>query len=134
MAILQRIIAFISSLKVAIFLLFIIAFSSALGTTIPQKEPIQNYLETYNQHPWMGLISGENLIKFQLDHIYSSNWFLALLAWLGIALMLCSWRRQWPLLQAAMRWVDYKKPKQIQRNRLFYYAKSMFLFGSLSFT
>ena len=45
MAILRTIIGWASSLKVAIFLLFAIAISSAIGTAIPQGEPVQNYLE-----------------------------------------------------------------------------------------
>ena len=115
MVILRRLIAFISSLKVAIFLLFVIAIASALGTAIPQGESIQNYLEIYQERPWLGFINGENLIRFQLDHIYSSNWFLSLLGWLAISLIICSWRRQLPMIKSALQWIDYKKPRQISK-------------------
>jgi len=115
MSILRRIIAWTSSLKVAIILLLLIALASALGTAIPQGNSIESYLEIYGTHPWLGLIDGNTLINLQLDHVYSSNWFLGLLGWLGISLVICSWRRQWPILEAALRWVDYNEPKQFSK-------------------
>ena len=54
------------------------------------------------------------MLQLQLDRIYSSGWFLLLLGWLGLALILCSWRRQWPALQAALRWIDYQ-PRQLSK-------------------
>ncbi len=105
----------ISSLKVAILLLLAIALASSIGTAIPQGEPIETYLESYKNHPWLGLINGDLLIKMQLHHVYTSFWFLALLIWLGIALMLCTWRRQWPTLKSALDWVEYNQANQIQR-------------------
>ena len=27
----------------------------------------------------------------------------------------CSWRRQWPALQAALRWIDYQTPRQLSK-------------------
>ncbi len=115
MSILRRILTWISSLKVAIFLLFLIALASAIGTAIPQSQNPESYLKGYEEEPWLGFISGQIVLLLQLDHVYSSNWFLGLLAWLGFALMICSWRRQWPILQAAMRWTDYQDPKQISK-------------------
>ena len=47
--------------------------------------------------------------------MYSSGWFLTLLALLGLALILCSWRRQWPALQASLRWIDYTTPRQLSK-------------------
>jgi cytochrome c biogenesis protein len=29
--------------------------------------------------------------------------------------MLCSWRRQWPALQASLRWIDYTTPRQLSK-------------------
>jgi cytochrome c biogenesis protein len=55
------------------------------------------------------------VLGLQLDHVYSSGWFLALLAWLGLSLILCSWRRQWPALQASLRWIDYRTPRQLSK-------------------
>ena len=111
----KRLIAWISDLRVAIGLLILIAAASGLGTFVPQKEAAALYHRVYDAEPWVGLFDGDALLALQLDHVYSSSWFLALLAWLGLALILCSWRRQWPALQAALRWIDYQTPRQLSK-------------------
>ena len=112
---LSRLLAILSDLRLAIVLLLLIAAASAVGTILPQQEAPELYLERFNSDPWLGVINGDQMLAFQLDHLYSSVWFLILLAWLGVALMLCSWRRQWPALQAAMRWIDYTRPRQLSK-------------------
>ena len=111
----NRLLALLSDLRVAIVLLLLIALASAVGTAIPQGDPSASYLEAYADTPWLGLLHGEQVLRLQLDHVYSSSWFLGLLAWLGLALILCSWRRQWPALKAAQRWVDYRTPRQLSK-------------------
>jgi len=112
---LQRLVAWISDLRLAIVLLLVIALASGVGTAIPQKELSAFYHERYDGAPWLGLLRGDGVLALQLDHVYSSGWFLALLAWLGLALLLCSWRRQWPALQASLRWIDYREPRQLSK-------------------
>jgi len=112
---LGRLLGVISDLRVAIGLLLVIAISSGLGTLVPQKEPSALYHQLYDNQPWLGLFKGDAVLGLQLDHVYSSGWFLALLAWLGLALILCSWRRQWPALQASLRWIDYRSPRQLSK-------------------
>ena len=112
---LKRLIAFLADLRVAIVLLLVIALASALGTAIPQGDPASSYIKAYADTPWLGLLHGEQVLQLQLDHVYSSGWFLGLIAWLGVALILCSWRRQWPALQAARRWIDYRTPRQLSK-------------------
>ncbi|MGA0022308.1 MAG: cytochrome c biogenesis protein ResB, partial [Vulcanococcus sp.] len=111
----KRLIAWISDLRLAIGLLIVIAFTSGLGTLVPQQERAELYHRVYDAQPWLGLLNGDAILSLQLDHVYSSNWFLALLAWLGLSLILCSWRRQWPALQAALRWIDYSSPRQLSK-------------------
>jgi cytochrome c biogenesis protein len=96
-------------------LLLLIAVASGLGTALPQGEGADFYRATYGTRPWLGLLDGAAILRLQLDHVYSSGWFLALLAWLGLALILCSWRRQWPALRGAMRWIDYRQPRQLSK-------------------
>ncbi len=115
MILIKKILFWISSLKVAIFLLFTIAIASSIGTAIPQGEASQIYIETYGDNPWLGLINGKTLLNLQLDHIYSSDWFLFLLLWLGLALIACSFRRQIPALRAAIKWKDYKQSKDLSK-------------------
>jgi len=110
-----RLLAWISDLRVAIGLLLVIAIASGIGTLVPQKEDGALYHRVFDGKPWLGLLNGDAILRLQLDHVYSSSWFLALLAWLGLALILCSWRRQWPALQAALRWIDYRSPRQLSK-------------------
>ncbi len=112
---LQRLAGWISDLRLAIGLLLVIALASGVGTAIPQKEDAAFYHQLYDPHPWLGLLGGDGVLRLQLDHVYSSGWFLGLLAWLGLSLILCSWRRQWPALQASLRWVDYRSPRQLSK-------------------
>ncbi len=112
---LLRLVAWISDLRLAIGLLLVIALASGIGTAIPQKEAEALYHQRYDSQPWLGLLRADGLLRLQLDHVYSSTWFLALLAWLGLALILCSWRRQWPALLASLRWVDYSSPRQLSK-------------------
>ena len=103
------------SLKIAILLLLLIAISCAAGTVIPQQESDQFYYENFNESPFLGLINGKALVLFELNHVYTSFWFLLLLSWLGIALAVCSFRRQLPILKSALNWIDYKSPRQIAK-------------------
>ncbi|MFM7361302.1 MAG: cytochrome c biogenesis protein ResB [Cyanobium sp.] len=112
---LQRLLGWISDLRLAIGLLLLIALASGVGTAIPQKELADFYHQRYDGAPWLGLLHGDGVLGLQLDHVYSSGWFLALLAWLGVSLLLCSWRRQWPALQASLRWIDYRSPRQLSK-------------------
>ena len=112
---LQRLLAWIADLRLAIALLLVIALASGVGTAIPQQESEAFYHQRYDPAPWLGLLRADGVLRLQLDHVYSSGWFLALLAWLGLALLLCSWRRQWPALQASLRWIDYREPRQLSK-------------------
>ncbi|MFY8150427.1 MAG: cytochrome c biogenesis protein ResB [Prochlorococcaceae cyanobacterium] len=111
----QRLIASLADLRLAILLLVLIAIASGIGTAIPQRESEGLYHQLYDATPWLGLLDGSAVLRLELDHVYASSWFLALLAWLGLALLLCSWRRQWPALQAALRWIDYRSPRQLSK-------------------
>ncbi len=112
---LQRLAGWISDLRLAIGLLLLIALASGIGTAIPQKESAAFYHQLYDPQPWLGLLQADGVLRLQLDHVYSSGWFLGLLAWLGLSLILCSWRRQWPALQASLRWIDYRTPRQLSK-------------------
>lgn len=112
---LPRLLALLSDLRLAIVLLLLIAIASGVGTAIPQREIPELYHRLYDSDPWLGLLRADALLWLQFDHIYSSRWFLLLLAWLGLSLLLCSWRRQWPALQASLRWIDYSAPRQLSK-------------------
>ncbi|MFO0104946.1 MAG: cytochrome c biogenesis protein ResB, partial [Cyanobium sp.] len=111
----SRLAAWISDLRLAIALLLVIAVASGIGTAIPQRETEGLYHQLYDATPWLGVLRADAVLSLQLDHVYSSGWFLGLLAWLALSLLLCSWRRQWPALRAALRWIDYRSPRQLSK-------------------
>ena len=118
MIILKNLILKISSLKFAILLIIFIAISSSIGTFIPQGNNQQEYIDFYNETPIFGFINGNGVLKLQLDHIYTSNWFLFSLVLLCISLAACSFRRQIPSLKAALKWTDYKNEKNFYKLQL----------------
>ena len=91
---LLKLAAGLSDLRVAILLLLVIATSSGVGTAIPQGEPASFYLARYDPQPWLGIFKGQAVLWLQLDHLYTSQWFLFLLAWLGLAGPGLGWSRQ----------------------------------------
>ncbi len=111
----SQVLNWLSSLKIAILLLLVIAVSCAAGTLIPQQESNQFYYDNFNKNPFLGIINANILLLFEFDHVYTSFWFLFLLIWLGLALSVCSFRRQLPILKAALNWIDYKSPRQIAK-------------------
>jgi len=108
----------ISSLRFAILLIIFIAISSGIGTFIPQGNNQQEYIDFYNETPIFGIINGYQIIRLQLDHVYTSNWFLLSLALLCFSLAACSFKRQIPSLKAALKWTDYKDEKKFYRLQL----------------
>ncbi len=111
----SQVLKWLSSLKIAILLLLLIAISCAAGTLIPQQESDQFYYDNFNKNPFLGIINGNILLLFEFNHVYTSFWFLFLLIWLGLSLAVCSFRRQLPILKSAISWVDYKSPRQIAK-------------------
>jgi len=79
--------AFFTSVKLALFLLFILAATSIIGTIIPQNKPNGFYLEQYGQN-MAGLMQ-----KLVIPDMYNSWWFLSLLAVFSLNLIICSLER-----------------------------------------
>jgi len=118
MTIVKNLIFKISSLKFAISLIIFIAISSGIGTFIPQGSNKKFYIDIFDDAPIFGLLNGEKLLKLQLDHIYTSFWFLFALILLCISLAACSFRRQIPSLKASLKWIEYKSEKKFSKLQL----------------
>ncbi len=118
MIIFKNLILKISSLRFAISLIIFIAISSSIGTFIPQGNNKQAYIDLFNKSPIFGFINGEGVLKLQLDHLYTSFWFLLALILLCISLAACSFRRQIPALKASLQWTDYKNEKKFEKLQL----------------
>ncbi len=78
---------FFASVKLALFVLFLLAVASIIGTVIPQHSPPDAYIQQY----------GANMARlFQLLDIpdmYNSWWFVSLLIMLGLNLTICTIER-----------------------------------------
>ena len=108
----------ISSLRFAILLIIFIAITSSIGTFIPQGNNQKDYIDLYNETPILGFINGNQVLNLQLNHVYTSDWFLFSLILLCISLAACSFRRQIPSLKAALKWTDYKDEKRFYKLQL----------------
>ena len=118
MIIFKNLILKISSLRFAISLIIFIAISSGIGTFIPQGSSEESYIDIFDDAPIFGFLNGEKVLKLQLDHIYTSFWFLFALILLCISLAACSFRRQIPSLKASLKWIEYKTEKKISNLEL----------------
>ena len=81
------ILKFLSSIKLAIFLLLILAATSIIGTILPQGEPLAFYFQRY------GETLGKIIKILQLYDTYHSWWYVTLLGLFSLNLLLCSLKR-----------------------------------------
>ncbi len=96
--IIQQISDHLTSLRLTIFLLLILAVVSIFGTIIPQSASPQEYLKIYRLSTYKIL----RILGF-LD-MYHAPWYFFLLALLSLNLIFCSWKRfknTWKLFTAS---------------------------------
>ncbi|MFY9476950.1 MAG: cytochrome c biogenesis protein ResB [Aquabacterium sp.] len=73
----------LASMRFAIALLTVICIASAIGTVLQQGQPLVNYVDAFG--PYWAEVFG----ALGLFNIYSSGWFLVILAFLVISTSLC---------------------------------------------
>jgi cytochrome c biogenesis protein len=112
----KKFIKSLSNLKLAIFLLLLIAFFSAIGTIIEQDKSIEFYKITYATF-FLGRPIWVYLLQLGLNHIYSSWWFFLLLLVFGTCLLSCTFSRQFPALKFARRYYFYTYASQFSKLR-----------------
>ena len=91
------IIAFFASVSLALFVLFILAVTSIIGTVIPQNETPDKYIQFYGEK-WSTIFHALNITD-----MYHSWWFLSLLALLSINLVVCTLKRLPHVWQTVMQ-------------------------------
>ncbi|KAL2635224.1 hypothetical protein R1flu_006703 [Riccia fluitans] len=107
----RKILRELSSLQLAIGELFAIAGLSALGTILEQNEAPQFYFDAYPEDkPLFGFLTWRTILDYDLDHIYSSWYYLGLILLLAASLIACSSTRQLPMVKVARRWSFMKSP------------------------
>lgn len=100
----QKVFRFLADLRFAIFILLLISFCSIIGTIIEQDQSIEIYKLNYPlNNPLFGFLSWEQILKFELDHLYKTWWFFSLLLIFGISLTICTFLQQFPSLKIARR-------------------------------
>lgn len=111
----KRTLKSLASLPLAIGELFLLAGLSAIGTIIEQNKPLQFYLEAYpdGANKVLGFLTYNWIFALQWDHIYTSNYFLGLMALLGASLAACTSTRQLPMVRVARRWRFAQTPERI---------------------
>ena len=110
----DRIFKKLANLPLAILLLLTIGFVVALGTVIEQDQTLVFYQQNYPEtKPALGFLNWKILVLFNLDHIYTSYWFLTLLFAFGTSLMACTFTIQLPVLRRLRRWQFYNNIKKV---------------------
>ena len=100
-AFVQQIWNWLVSMRVALFLLLVIAGLSVFGTIIPQGEDRFYYQQVY------GPLRANLISLFQMDDVFHSWWFLGLAFWLAASLLACSLNRLKPLWRQATTFQYY---------------------------
>ena len=95
-----RFFRYIADLRFAIFILLLIAICSIIGTVIEQDQPIETYKLNYPiTAPVFGIFSWDFILKFELDHVYKTWWFITLIIIFGTSLLTCTLLQQFPSLK-----------------------------------
>ena len=124
----QKLFRLLADLRFSIFILLLISFCSIAGTIIEQDQSIETYKINYPlTNPVFGFLSWDYIIKFGLDHIYKTWWFLGLIFLFGLSLVLCSFLQQLPSLKIARRCQFFRRTEQ------FYKLKISTVLNSFSF-
>lgn len=112
----QNLLKSIADLRFAIFILLMIASFSIIGTVIEQDQSIETYKVNYPlTNPVFGFLSWDFILKFGLDHVYRTSWFIGLIIIFGASLLTCTFLQQVPSLKIARRCQFFRTPQQFLR-------------------
>ncbi|MBN6888374.1 cytochrome c biogenesis protein [Cytobacillus horneckiae] len=117
--IIDKIWNFFSSVKVGVTLIIITLAASAIGTIFPQEmyipttEPASVYYESQYG------VAGKLYYLLGFHNLYSSWWYLLLIASIGISLVICSLDRVVPLYRALKNQKVSRHEGFLKRQRLF---------------
>ena len=115
----KRIFRFLADLRFSIILLLIIAFFSVIGTVIEQDQSIEIYKLNYPlTNRVFGFLSWDIILKFGLDHVYKTWWFIACIVLFGVSLVTCTILQQIPSLTISRRCQFFRTPQQFQRLKI----------------
>ena len=115
----QRFFRFLADLRFAIAILLIIASFSIIGTVIEQDQSIETYKLNYPlTNQVFGFLSWDIILKFGLDHIYKTWWFISFIVLFGISLLTCTILQQLPALKISRRCQFFRTSQQFKRLKI----------------
>lgn len=110
---------FFSSVKVGVWLIVITLAASAIGTILPQQMYIPQTMPASDyyaeQYGWLGKL----YYQLGFHNLYSSWWYLILIASIGISLVICSLDRVVPLYKALKSQRVTRHEGFLKRQRLY---------------
>jgi cytochrome c biogenesis protein len=111
----QNVFRFLADLRFAISILLIIASFSIIGTVIEQDQSIETYKLNYPlTNRIFGFLSWDIILKFGLDHVYKTWWFITFIILFGISLLTCTVLQQFPSLRIARRCQFFRTTEQFR--------------------
>lgn len=117
--IIDKIWNFFSSVKVGVLLIVITLVASGIGTIFPQEmyiPPIMPASEYYeDQYGWLG----KWYYELGFHNLYSSWWYMILIASIGVSLVICSLDRVIPLYRALKKQRVTRHEGFLKRQRIF---------------
>ena len=115
-----KILRFVADLRFSIILLLFISILSVFGTIIEQNQSLENYKLNYPLiNTNFRFLTWDRIIKYELDHVYTTWWFVTLIFLFGLSLTLCTLLQQFPLLKIAVRCQFFRTTKQFYRLKIF---------------
>ena len=115
----QRFFRALADLRFAITILLLIAAFSIIGTVIEQDQSIETYKVNYPiTNQVFGFLSWDIILKFGLDHIYKTWWFISLIILFGVSLLTCTILQQLPALKISRRCQFFRTVHQFQRLKI----------------
>ncbi|WP_062747086.1 cytochrome c biogenesis protein ResB [Shouchella tritolerans] len=115
--VLDRIWGFFSSVKVGVWIIVLLLLASGVGTIFPQENLIGEDPEVFYEQEYGSI--GLFYYKLGLHELYSSWWYIALIAALGISIIVASIDRGVPLYKALKSQRVTRHKHFMTRQRLF---------------
>lgn len=121
----QKVFRTLADLRFSIFILLLISCCSILGTIIEQDQLLEIYKINYPlTNPVFGFLTWDRILRFGLDHVYKTWWFLTVIFLFGFSLISCTFLQQLPSLKIARRCQFFRTTNPFSRLQISTIAKN----------
>ncbi|XXM74128.1 cytochrome c biogenesis protein ResB [Lysinibacillus sphaericus] len=122
-SIIDKVWNFFSSVKVGVWLIILTLIASAVGTIFPQKQYIPSVLPPDQFYEEVYGFAGKLYYTLGFHDLYSSWWYLLLIASIGVSLVICSLDRVIPLHRALKNQRVSRHESFLKRQRVYGLSK-----------